>query len=40
MPTEVLLFTNVSMVHVSFQTPKNVGNVEVVENVCADVTEP
>ena len=27
-------------VHVSFQTPQNVGNVEVVENVRVDVTEP
>ena len=27
-------------VHASFQTPKNVGNVEVVENVRVDVTEP
>ena len=26
-------------VHASFQTPKNVGNIEVVENVRVDVTE-
>ena len=28
------------MVHASFQTLKNIGNVEVVENVRVDVTEP
>ena len=27
------------MVHASFQTPKTVGNVKVVENVRVDVTE-
>ena len=31
---------SIPMVHASFQTPQNVGNIEVVENVRVDVIEP
>ena len=40
MPTKVLLIYKCFYVPASRQTPKDVGNVEIVENMGVDVTEP